>query len=222
MVGVRGILHCLGPASGLGAGLLAGAFSASLSPPFPAAADLCFVLVWDSQPRRLLAPSSGPERFCLYLPQKQSVFAHGLVPAGLPSSPPEAGKYCFCSSPEFLLGLWQQEQSCPSPIISLRAFALKAPEKSTVSFLYPRSTQLTPVPSVELLYGLLPMEEGLGMRAHSPCVRGSWMTGPYSACGNVSVLADLLRACMTATSSSCSATAETVYVNSLLERTGPS
>lgn len=174
----------------------------------------------------LLAPSSGPEQFCLYLSQKQSIFAHGLVLSGLPTSPPEAGKYCFCSSPESLLGLWQQEQSRSSPIISLRAFALnwkKAPGKSTVSFPDPRSTQLTPVPSVKLLYSLLPVEESLGMRAHSPCVQGSWLTGPYSACGNVSILADLLlHACMTAMFSSCSATAETVYVISLLKGTSPS
>lgn len=56
MVGVRGILHCLGPASGSGTRPLARAFSASLYPPFPAAADLCFVLVWDIQPQRASCP----------------------------------------------------------------------------------------------------------------------------------------------------------------------
>lgn len=56
MVGVREILHCLGPASGSGTGPLARAFSASLFPPFPAASDLCFVLVWNIQPQRASCP----------------------------------------------------------------------------------------------------------------------------------------------------------------------
>lgn len=222
MVGVREILHCLGPASGSGTGPLARAFSASLFPPFPAAADLCFVLVWNIQPQRASCPFLRARAVLLIsFPETEHLCSW---PSAIRTShlTPRGRKVLFL----LILLLWQQEQSRSSPIISLRAFALnwkKAPGKSTVSFPDPRSTQLTPVPSVKLLYSLLPVEESLGMRAHSPCVQGSWLTGPYSACGNVSILADLLlHACMTAMFSSCSATAETVYVISLLKGTSPS